>query len=87
MKHLLSVGTFVVAVAGAFATNALKTDDAKLATVPGYIFQDGHCEFKNNCQDVNTGTLCTETQTGGAQIYRMNSGVCDTQQLWRLPNP
>lgn len=86
MKHLLSVGTLVVAIVGAFGTNALKTDNAKLATRPGYIFQSGTCVFKNNCQDVNTGILCTETQTGGAQLYHMSApGVCDSEQLWRLP--
>ena len=57
-KMLLSTGVLLAAVGGAFATSASKNaENSKLAPVPGYIFQNGHCVVKNTCQDVNTGIL------------------------------
>ena len=84
-KILLSAGVFMLAVAGAFATNASKKA-AKFASMPGYIKQGVTCVFKNNCQDVNTGVLCTETQTGGATIFGLTDATHCAEPLWRLPN-
>ena len=83
-KMLLSVGVFTLALAGAFATSAKEAGNASLKS--GYIKQNGHCVLKNTCETVNTGILCTETQTGGAQIFAMDQfGGCEVP-VWRRPN-
>lgn len=86
VKLFLSVALFTAAAAGAFATtaskNAVKT--SAVSSVPGYIKQGPTCVFKNNCNTVNTGILCTETQTGGAQIFGMTDATHCAVQLWRL---
>lgn len=86
-KMLLTAGVLMAAVGGAFATNASKNaENSKFTQFTGYIFQSGHCVEKNaRCQNVNTGILCTETATGGAQVFRMTATDVCTQQLWRLP--
>lgn len=82
-KMFLSVILFTAAVASAFTTTASK--NAKVvSSVPGYIKQGPTCVFKNNCDNVNTGVLCTETQTGGAQIFGMTDATHCAVQLWRL---
>lgn len=83
---LLSAGIFMLAIVGAFATNASKNEAGKLASVPGYIKQGVNCVFKNNCQNINTGVLCTETQTGGATIFGLMDATHCAEPLWRLPN-
>ena len=82
-KMLLSVILFTAAVASAFTTTASKNAKA-VATVPGYIKQGPTCVFKNNCSNVQTPVLCTETQTGGAQIFGMTDATHCAVQLWRL---
>jgi len=89
VKLFLSVALFTAAVGGAFTTAAAKNAAAKsgaVITMPGYIKQGPTCVFKNNCQTVNTGILCTETQTGGAQIFGQTDATHCAVQLWRLPN-
>lgn len=89
VKIFLSVALFTLAAAGAFATTASKNAVAKssvVTTIPGYIKQGPNCVFKNNCQNVQTPVLCTETQTGGAQIFGMTDATHCAVQLWRLPN-
>ncbi|WP_162128024.1 MULTISPECIES: DUF6520 family protein [Flavobacterium] len=82
-KMFLSVILFTAAVASAFTTTASKNAKA-VSSVPGYIKQGPTCVFKNNCDNVNTGVLCTETQTGGAQIFGMTDATHCAVQLWRL---
>ena len=79
----LSVILFTAAVASAFTTTASKNAKA-VTSVPGYIKQGVNCVFKNNCDTFNTGVLCTETQTGGAQIFGMTDATHCAVQLWRL---
>lgn len=83
VKIFTSVSILMLAIAGAFATSSAKADSAAL--VQGYIKQGLNCVPKNLCETTNTGTLCTETQIGGAQIYAMDSfGDC-TVPVWRRP--
>jgi len=84
-KAWLTAAVFTAAVAGAFATNASKEAAARSGSVPGYIKQGLTCVFKNNCQDVNNGILCTETQTGGAQVFGMTDATHCAVTLWRQP--
>lgn len=88
VKLFLSVVLFSAAAAGAFATTASKNavKSSAVTLEPGYIKQGPHCTFKNNCSTVETAVLCTETQTGGAQIYGMDSSDDCTVELWRLAN-
>jgi hypothetical protein len=85
LKMFLSAGVVMLAIAGAFATNASK-NAAPPTIVPGYIKEGIHCVQKNSCQLENNGILCTETQTGGSQIFRMTAPDVCTTQLWRAPN-
>ncbi|WP_284653485.1 DUF6520 family protein [Flavobacterium terrisoli] len=88
LKMVLSVVLFGAAAFGAFATTA-SNNAAKskaVATVPGYIKQGPTCVFKNNCSDVQTLVLCTETQTGGAQIFGMTDATHCAIELWRRAN-
>lgn len=83
-----SAGVLMLAVAGAFATSASKNADARVGIVPGYIKQGPTCVLKNeDCQDTDSGTLCTETQSGGAQVFKMTgANQCSTVPLWRPPH-
>lgn len=87
VKLFLSAAVFSAAAIGAFATTASKNaaKSANVSIVSGYIKQGPTCVFKN-CETVNTGTLCTETQTGGAQIYGITDATHCAVQLWRAPN-
>lgn len=83
VKIFTSAGIFMLAIAGAFATSSAKGGAA--VHVQGYIKQNLQCVAKNTCETQNTGTLCTETQTGGAQIFAMDSfGDCSLP-VWRRP--
>lgn len=88
VKLFLSVALFTAAAAGAFATtvskNAVKT--SAVSSEPGYIKQGLDCVFKNDCSTEPSLVLCTETQTGGAQIYGMDNNNECTVELFRLPN-
>lgn len=88
VKLFLSVVLFSAAAAGAFATTASKNavKSSAVTLEPGYIQQGPNCVFKNNCSNVATDVLCTETQTGGAQIYGMDSNDDCSVELWRQPN-
>ncbi|MBP2283061.1 hypothetical protein H4V97_001379 [Flavobacterium sp. CG_23.5] len=89
VKLFLSAALFIVAAAGAFATTASKkavTKSGVLSTFPGYIKQGPNCVLKNNCTDVPNAVLCTETQTGGAQVFGITDATHCAVQLWRLPN-
>ncbi|MDI9257956.1 DUF6520 family protein [Flavobacterium sedimenticola] len=79
-KLFLSVALFSVAAVGAFATTASKT---KAVTVSGYIKQGPNCIYKNECSADPTLVLCTETNTGGAQVFGMDPNDC-TVDLWRI---
>lgn len=84
-KMVLSVILFTAAVASAFTTTASK--NAKVvSSVPGYIKQGLTCVFKNNCSVEPNAVLCTETQTGGAQIFGQTDATHCAVQLWRMPN-
>ena len=88
LKMVLSVVLFGAAAIGAFATVASKdAENSKgVATIPGYIKQGPSCVFKNNCSNVPTLVLCTETQTGGAQIFGMEDASHCAVELWRRAN-
>ena len=88
VKLFLSAALFIAAAAGAFATTASKNavKSSAVVSVPGYIKQGPNCVFKNNCQNVPTAVLCTETQTGGAQVFGITDATHCAVQLWRLPN-
>ncbi|KVV16038.1 DUF6520 family protein [Flavobacterium sp. TAB 87] len=88
VKFFLSVALCTAAAAGAFATTASKDAvKSSAATLePGYIKQGPQCVFKNNCSVEPTLVLCTETQTGGAQIFGMDSNNDCTVELFRQPN-
>ena len=81
----MSIGVFMLAIAGAFATIASKNAEAKSGSVPGYIKTGIHCVFKNNCQPQDNGMLCRETQSGGAQVFGVTATDVCTTQLYRLP--
>lgn len=83
VKLFLSLALFSAAAAGAFTTSESK---AAVTTVPGYIKQGPNCVQKNECSVEPTVTLCTETNTGGAYVFGMDSSLDCTIELWRIHN-
>lgn len=83
VKLFLSLALFSVAIAGAFTASKSK---AVVTTVPGYIKQGPNCEQKNECSVETTLALCTETNTGGAYVFGMDSSLDCTVELWRIHN-
>lgn len=79
-KMFLGLALFSAALAGAFTTSASK---ARVANEPGYIKQGISCVYKNDCSTAPTLVLCTETNTGGSQIFGMDPSDC-TVDLWRV---
>ncbi len=82
VKLLLSVVLFSAVTAVAFSTSSTKE---AVSTVPGYIKQGPNCVYKNECSLTSTAVLCTETATGGAQVFGMDPNDC-TIDLWRPHN-
>jgi hypothetical protein len=76
MKNaILPVLVIVLAVTSAFTTDA--ASKSRLGIVNGYLPhnpQGTDCEQKDDCSDVNTGTLCRVGQvTTGQQLFIMNA--------------
>lgn len=76
MKNaILPVLVIVLAVTSAFTTDA--ASKSRLAIVNGYLPnnpQGTDCEQKDDCSDVNTGTLCRVGQVpAGQQLFILNA--------------
>lgn len=76
MKKLIAPAVVIImAVTSAFSTG--DSSNKKLAVVPGFIKHNAagtDCEQKDNCTNINTGTLCRVGQSPlGAQLWIMNA--------------
>ncbi|GAA6765742.1 hypothetical protein AAFH68_16800 [Flavobacterium sp. CGRL1] len=73
-KVILPALVIVLAVTSAFTTEA--SSKSSLAVVEGYLphnAQGSNCEQKDDCSDVNTGTLCRVGQVStGQRLFIMN---------------
>lgn len=74
-KVILPALVVVLAATSAFTTEAASKKSVSI--VAGYLPHNPEgtdCEQKNNCSDVNTGTLCRVGQApSGQQLFIMNS--------------
>lgn len=75
MKKLIAPAVVIVmAVASAFSTG--DSSNKKLAVVSGFIKHNvagTNCEKKDNCSNIDTGTLCRVGQSPmGAQLWILN---------------
>lgn len=74
-KVILPALVIVLAVTSAFTTEA--SSKRSLSIVEGYLphnAQGSNCEQKDDCSDVNTGTLCRVGQIpSGERLFIMNA--------------
>ncbi|MTD67707.1 DUF6520 family protein [Flavobacterium sp. LC2016-13] len=81
-KQVLPVAVFVLAIAGAFTTNAMTERSKTAAPIQGYLKlneQGNSCEQQDDeCSTVNNGVVCTvDLNPSGAQLFGKNSaGDC-----------
>ena len=84
LKFGLPLAVFMLAIVFAFATNSTtKAEDASLASVPGYIFQNGKCERVTTCS-TEEGPLCMYGTT--IAHNKINETQCGLQQLYQWSN-
>lgn len=78
-KIFLSAGVLMLAVAGAFATNAAKS--TKSGSVPGYVKNGSACSYVTECNNIG-GIMCADPDSG-AQLWGLAGGGCPTALFHR----